>query len=311
MKFSIIVPIYKTEQYLRKCVDTLIKQTYKDIEIILVDDESPDAASQMCDEYAHFDTRIKVIHKKNSGLSDARNAGLAIATGDYVIFVDSDDYVEYDMCAKMLTYTAQEPDIIIGDAIVEGGKSHLSHIENVSDLFTGEEYLKKAYAAGKAPMAAWLNIYKRDFLSNNNLQFKYGILHEDEEFTPRAFLAAQSVVCTGVLFYHYIIREGSITTKKDKRKNATDLYNTCTELEKVYLKLADIELRKYLLNSLADKFLGMFQVAKLFQYGDEYIKKEFVVRNAKLSRTRKKAKLYALSPRLYYYTNKIAKLISG
>ena len=104
MLFSIIVPIYKVEPYIERCVKSLCGQTYGDVEIILVDDESPDNCPHLCDEYAASDARIKVVHKKNGGLSDARNAGLKIATGDYVIFVDSDDYIEENTCEKLLPF---------------------------------------------------------------------------------------------------------------------------------------------------------------------------------------------------------------
>ena len=100
-KVSIIVPIYNVEKYLHRCVDSIINQSHKDLEIILVDDESPDKCPEMCDEYAKQDSRVKVIHKKNGGLGYARNSGLEIATGEYVAFIDSDDYVEPDMVEKL------------------------------------------------------------------------------------------------------------------------------------------------------------------------------------------------------------------
>ena len=96
MKFSIIVPVYNVEKYLNQCVDSIMNQTYKDIEIILVDDGSPDNCPKMCDEYKEKDSRIKVIHKPNGGLSDARNEGLKVVSGDYIAFIDSDDWIELD-----------------------------------------------------------------------------------------------------------------------------------------------------------------------------------------------------------------------
>ena len=94
---SVIVPIYNVEKYLARCVDSIVNQTYKNLEIILVDDGSPDRCPQMCDDYAEKDSRIKVVHKKNGGLSDARNAGMAVATGEYISFIDSDDWIETSM----------------------------------------------------------------------------------------------------------------------------------------------------------------------------------------------------------------------
>ena len=302
MKFSIIVPIYNVEKYLDRCVDSLLKQTYQDIEIILVDDESPDGCPQKCDEYKKSDSRVRVIHKVNGGLSDARNAGLEIARGEYIIFVDADDYIDIDTCERLCNYANKNVDIIIANAFVEGGVVDLTHIVT-KDILTGQEYLLDAYKNYKAPMAAWLNIYKRLFLKENNLFFKKGILHEDEEFTPRAFLKANQVLVSGENFYHYIIRNDSITTKKDKRKNANDLYDTCCELEEIYRNLPDERLKKYLLNSLADKYLSMFQGGKLFIYGKEYIHKDLVWRNAKLRKTKLKSILYFFSPKLYYNIN--------
>lgn len=306
MKFSIIVPIYNVEKYIDKCVNSLLDQTYKNIEIILVDDGSPDGCPEKCDKYALQDNRVITIHKTNGGLSDARNAGLRIAKGDYIIFVDSDDYVELDTCEKLVPFTERMPQIIVADAIVEGGSQCLTHIRT-DEMMNGEQYLLEAYRVKKAPMAAWLNIYNRKYLLENDLWFKKGILHEDEQFTPRAFLKAEKVVVSNQLFYHYIIRENSITTKKDKRKNADDLYSTCCELEQIYKQINNQELKKYLLNSLADKYLSLFQSGELYRYGSDYIHKNLIVRNAKMKRTKIKSALYFISPKLYFIVNQISK----
>ncbi len=307
--FSIIVPIYNVEKYIHKCVDSLIHQTYSNIEIILVDDGSPDSCPQICDEYAEKDNRIKVIHKKNGGLSDARNSGLNIATGDYIIFVDCDDYIDIDTCEQFAKHVDNDIDILIGDAVVEGGTCNLTHLEPSETLYNGKVYLKESILKNCSTMAAWLNVYKRKFLVDNNLCFKKGILHEDEQFTPRAFLCAESILVTGIEFYHYVIRENSITTKKDKRKNASDLYSTCCELESKYLMIEDTVLRDLLLDSLSSKCLSMFQQGKLYQYGKDYIYKAFIKRNAKTKKTKLKANLYCFSPRLYYFVNYLTKKI--
>lgn len=298
MLFSIVVPVYHVEKYLSRCVKSLIAQTYENIEIILVDDGGDDKCPEMCDHYAEADKRIKVIHKKNGGLSDARNAGLGIATGDYIIFVDSDDYIESDTCQKLLSFTIENPDIIIGDAVVEGGIDRLKHISE-SSVLDGKTYLLKALEAGRAPMAAWLNIYNRSFLIKNGLKFKYGILHEDEQFTPRAFLNANRISLSGVKFYHYIIREGSITTKKNKQRNLVDFYTTCEELSRIYVKLKDKKLRDKLLNSLASKYLTLYVTANGYEYGKAFYHKSLVYKNSKLFKTRVQSLIYCISPRLY------------
>lgn len=310
MLFSFIVPVYHVEEYLPRCVESLINQTYTDIEIILVDDGGNDRCPELCDSYAQNDKRIKVIHKNNGGLSDARNAGINSATGDYIIFVDADDYISLTACEKFYKYACSNYDIIIGETVVKGGNIDLSHIK-CGDEMTGKEYLLAAYEQGKAPMAAWLNIYRRKFLIENKFQFKYGILHEDEQFTPRVFLKSQRVICTGIEFYYYIIRDNSITTKKDKRKNAKDLYETLCELEGMYRKLDNERLKDLLLDSLSVKYMYMYHSGNLYKHGNEFTKKSFVKRNAKNKKTKIKGRLFTFSPRLYCYINSVVKSISG
>lgn len=302
--FSIVVPVYKVEKYLDKCVQSLINQTFTDIEIILVDDGSPDGCPALCDGYAKADSRIRVIHKPNGGLSDARNAGMDTARGAYILLVDSDDYVETDTCEKLYPFTQTECDIIIAEGITEGGYKHLYHGNAPQgQVCDAKSYLKIACGNNRMPMASWLYVYKRAFLEQEKLRFKKGILHEDEEFTPRVFLAAQQVVESGVVFYHYVIRGNSITTQKDLRKNDRDLYETCLALRKQYATLSDLELRWLLQDSLVVKLLNMFQQGKLYIYGKTYLHKQFIWENALRWKTKCKALLFCLSPKLYWHIN--------
>lgn len=302
MLFSIIIPVYKTQAYLERCVESVRKQTYKNIEIILVDDGSPDDCPQMCNHYSEVDSRIKVIHKAHSGLSDTRNAGLACAAGDYVLFVDSDDYIEYNTCESFISFVEKGYDILVGDAYVEGLSCGMITRLPSSHVFSGAEYYKCALKAHKvSPSVAWINVYRRAFLSDNHLFFKHGILSEDIEFVPRAFLAAQTVVCTHCRFYHYWIRTNSITTQKDKRENLSCIYATGIEHEKRFASLADAELKHLLMDAVVRSYLYVFQEGKSFKYGSEYIHRDFVLRNAYEPRTRIKASVFWLSPCLYWY----------
>lgn len=303
---SIIVPVYKVEQYLDRCVKSLLSQKQENIEIILVDDGSPDSCPLMCDEFAKKDSRVVVVHKENGGLSDARNAGIKEATGDYVMFVDSDDYIDSDAVSRMIPFMNMDVDVIVTDGITHGAETKLTHmgIEN-SKVYTGNDFVKSCVVSGHIPMAAWLYIYKRSFLEDNNLRFKKGIFHEDEEFTPRALLLATSVVNTGEAYYHYIVRNNSITTKKDKRKNAEDLYHICSSLCDIYDKLEDDELKLYLKDLMVNKYLSLFQDGRLYIYGRDYLHKDFIKSNAYKKRTKQKAFLYNISPRLYWYVNSV------
>ncbi len=305
---SVIVPIYNVEQYLDRCVRSLIEQTYTNLEIILVDDGSPDSCPEMCNGYAKEDSRIRVIHKPNGGLSDARNAGIEAASGDYIMFVDSDDYIDPDACERLASFMKDRPDIIIGDGKSNDKNRKIKHCGFYSAC-SGKEYLKRAVKANAMPVMVWLYVFNKDFLNNYGFRFKKGIAHEDEEFTPRVFLEADLVIETGVCFYNYMVRDDSITTNPDLRKNAVDLYNTCLDLEKRYEQLEDNELKKILLDSLVMKYLSLAQTGRLYRYGRAYIHKSFVFRNSFFTKTKFKAVLYCLNPSLYWHVNNITKKI--
>jgi len=212
-----------------------------------------------------------------------------------------------DALESFLPYTRRNCDILIADGVSEGAHKKLSH-GYTSEVCSGEQYLKIALEHGSMPMAAWLYVYNRKFLLQNQLQFHLGITHEDEEFTPRAFLAAQRVIETGVCFYHYMVREGSITTARDLRKNGRDLYATCLKLKERYDALPDARLRTLLQDSLVIKLLSLAQLGRLYQYGKEYVYQSFVRKNAYRRKTRLKAWLYCLSPRLYWHINNLTKM---
>lgn len=312
MLFSIVVPIFNVRNYLSRCVKSLVEQTYNDIEILLIDDGSTDGCSILCDQFVQSDSRIRVIHKMNGGLSDARNCGIREARGKYIMFVDSDDYIEIDACEKLSQHADGEFDVLVGDASIVGLRcGKMIHDEKMVGLsLSGQEYLKKSLKSNLCPMAAWLNVCKRSFLLENGLFFKYGIFHEDEQLSPYIFLLAKNVMYTGVNFYNYYIRENSITTTKDWRKNAMDLYETLVELESVYIKLDDIELKNLLLDSLAVKYLSLFYVGKLYRYKKLFIHKDFLKRVVTQRKTKMKVFLFRFSPQLYCFVNRISKILS-
>lgn len=180
-KVSIIVPVYKVERELDRCVQSLFKQTYNNLEIILVDDGSPDKCPELCENYAEMDKRVKDIHKENGGLSDARNAGLKQATGEYILYVDSDDYIDLDTCERFIKAAGnQKIDIIVGNAIMEksDGKEMMIHSATPSGItYTAKQFIMSAVKAYQWYAPAWLNMYRRDFLLDNQLYFKIGLLY--------------------------------------------------------------------------------------------------------------------------------------
>lgn len=208
---SVIVPIYKVEQYLNQCISSIVNQTYKNLEIILVDDGSPDQCPQMCDEWAERDSRIKVIHKANGGLSDARNAGLEVCSGEYLAFIDSDDWIEPDYVEKMLDAAVTEKADIVACTFVNEYELTGKTVFKPKEFFVGntEEALYMLYSGTRIAAAA-MKFYRRKIWMD--LRFPLGRLYEDALTTYRVFDLAERIVQISDGLYHYRIREGSIMT---------------------------------------------------------------------------------------------------
>lgn len=226
--FSIIVPVYNVEKYINKCVNSILEQTFTDFEIILVDDGSPDNCPAICDEYAKKDARVKVIHKKNGGLINARKSGLEIAGGEYIGFVDGDDWIEpdtYENFAKMIKKYA--PDIVLSDFYFDNGKE----LANSNQLFEQEFYDKSAlkeklypkmlfsgiyYKFGVNP-CCWSKVYKKELIEKNLPQVDGRIkMGEDAAFTYPCLLDAESAATVKKPSYHYIQNPQSMTNSYNK-----------------------------------------------------------------------------------------------
>lgn len=217
MKFSIIIPVYKVEQYLDECVRSVLCQTYPDFEVILVDDGSPDNCPAMCDGYAAEDSRVKVIHKTNGGLSDARNAGLKIATGDYVAFLDSDDYWNDRNVLK------KGAEIIDADSTVDVIFSLNLNLKN-DQLYTTrrpfdiplvnslsrEGVITYMLKNDLFSTSACTKLISRDLLVLNSIEFKKGLLSEDFDWFFQVFPYVRNIKVQNI-YYVYRQREGSIT----------------------------------------------------------------------------------------------------
>ena len=221
---SVIVPVYKVEKYLQRCIESIINQTYKNLEIILIDDGSPDNCGIICDEYAKKDNRIKVIHKENGGLSDARNAGLDIATGEYIAFIDSDDYIALNMFETLHSLMIKDnSDIALCSYmyIDENGKkieslNKQNPIKN--EILSSFEALKKI---GEHKswyfVVAWNKLYKKEIF--NNLRFPYGKINEDEFIIHKVFGKSKSISCVESMLYYYVQRSDSIMKQNYSIKN--------------------------------------------------------------------------------------------
>lgn len=208
---SVIVPVYNVEKYLDRCIGSIVDQTYQNLEIILVDDGSPDRCPGMCDEWALRDSRIKVIHKKNGGLSDARNTGIAAATGEYLAFVDSDDYVGLRMYETMIGAIERTGTGIAccGRYIVKGDNERVVHNMDREHVFTPAEAVRELLIGGYVEESACDKVYKRALFQN--LCFPVGEINEDIVIMPQLLDRSKGVVHVAVPFYYYWQESPSIT----------------------------------------------------------------------------------------------------
>lgn len=210
-KISVIVPIYMVEEFLDECVQSIVSQSYTNLEIILVDDGSPDKCPEMCDAWAKRDSRIKVIHKVNGGLSDARNVGIDVATGEYIAFVDSDDWIRPDMYEKMLNAIKLENADICACNIKSCYDDH-EECWGCNDYTVGnaEQILSMLYSDTSYPVSAWNKLYRRSCW--DKLRFPVGKICEDAFTTYLLVHNAKKIVQLPTAFYCYRIRPQSIMT---------------------------------------------------------------------------------------------------
>lgn len=213
---SIIVPVYKVEPYLRRCLDSIVNQSYANLEIIIIDDGSPDACPQICDEYANKDNRIVVVHKKNGGLSDARNAGLDICKGEYISFIDSDDYVDSNYIESLIEPTEKKSyDFIIADYLSSNEKVEPPHLSCKEGPIQSSPTIISTYCSQQYPPCAWAKLYKHSFLDNNHFRFQKGLLFEDQLWSCALACSAKNIYIIHKQIYHYTIRADSIMQSSD------------------------------------------------------------------------------------------------
>ena len=214
---SIIVPVYNVSPFIEKCVSSLLSQTYTNLEILLVDDGSPDDCPMICDVFARRDDRVKVIHQKNAGLSAARNAGIRAATGEYLAFVDGDDFVASDFIEVLLNacqehhaqmaacgfweyYSEEKKTVVCVDETMV-----LSSQEAIIDIFTMKS---------RVQVMAWNKLYARELVKDTDIRYPEGCIHEDVFTTYRYCAVAEKVVCVPTPGYYYVQRPGSIISQK-------------------------------------------------------------------------------------------------
>lgn len=259
MKFSIILPCYNVEKYIRACIDSILQQTYKDFEVILVDDGARDSTPQICDEYAEKDTRVRTIHKPNGGQADARNIGLEAAQGDYICYVDSDDFLANDNVLQLLAdKTAGNPDIVhykFQEWFESDGHIAPCRFDyriptkgrSVADIYC-DLIDKDAYYN-----SAWSKIIRRGLLMENEIRFEKGIVGEDNEWYYHVVMVAKSLALVDEPLYIYRRRQGSTTTAIT-RKNLVDQLHVLDKWEKILQTKATDSRTSVVRSSLAKQY---------------------------------------------------------
>ena len=207
---SVIVPIFKVEKYLKKCIESIINQTYSNLQIILIDDGSPDKCGKICEKYAAKDNRIQVVHKENGGLSDARNVGISIAKGEYIGFVDSDDYLEnnmYEYLFNLLNLHNADVSICNFYNVIEG-KQKVNNIDDGIKIYNKVDILKEILLDETIQSYAWNKLYKKSLF--NNIKYPVGKTYEDIGTTFYILENCNKVAVTGKPLYNYVKRKNSI-----------------------------------------------------------------------------------------------------
>lgn len=266
---SIIIPVYNVEKWLNKCIDSILVQSYKNFEIILVNDGSTDKSGDICDKYSKEDNRIKVFHNKNKGLSYSRNFGVKNSNGKYVMFVDSDDFIsDINIIDKFINILEKDKSDFIYTSYCRFNDENEEEITEILPIDinnndikgkSGIEILSMLIEKNNYHHAAYLKICNRKFLIENNLLFKEGIYHEDAEWSPKLFYYAKRISIYSEPYYMRRMRENSIITTTNEvsiRKKINDRLNIANDLIEFFKKMEESHSKKIIINDFVRMYWG-------------------------------------------------------
>ena len=315
MKLSVIIPVYNTERYIEKCLDSIANQTMKDLEIIVVNDGSKDNSEGIINHWAenNKDIDIKCFKKENGGLSSARNFGVEKASGNYISFVDSDDYLEKDLYKNLEQYMDQNIDLIKFKMATYNENNEIIEKKDgpIFEQVTGEQAFEKLCTQDKFLEVACVYLYKRDFFVKEKFKYEIGTYHEDFGLTPWVIINAKSVISTNIYGYCYLQRENSITTNKNPEKEKQKAYDVLKHYDNAIKNISDANKSKktkmlwkrYYTNSLLLKAKTLEkQERKVFI---KQIKKRKVYKNIKAENIKQLIKkvLVAINIEIYLKMN--------
>lgn len=317
---SVIVPVYNVEAFISRCVESILNQTYRNIEIILVDDGSPDGCPKICDDYAKKDGRIRVIHKKNGGLSDARNVGINAANGAYICFVDSDDYIQPTMVEHLALAVENTGAklVIVNLKVVDEKENRIFSVEQspIQDgLFSAQELLPKLYQElGWYYVVAWNKLYHRSLFEQ--IRFPVGKIHEDEYVITQILWKAQNIACVNSEEYVYISqRKGSIM-------DCRQVQSHCDWLEALYQRFIFCKKEIFLVEFAAEtravyfrELNNLFIKPELFKRATteqcKKAKKQYALMCGKTKTEQVNWLLFQINPKLEHYIVKKVRKLRG
>lgn len=279
MKYSIIIPVYNVEGYIDRCLSSILKQTYEKFEVIIVNDGSPDNSVDIINKYVKKDKRFQLFNKENGGLSDARNYGVKQATGDVIIFIDGDDYIDKDLLLKV-------NEEITTDRLVEVVRFQLRLVNDLGKTLEQPNYkvfnglpsvdAYKIMLENNYVDVAWGYAYKKDFFLKNKFEYAKGKIHEDLGLTHLILVKANKISSIDYIGYNYVQREGSIINTYNRKQNLRKVYDTLYHFDN-YVKILNSdssinkENKELLLNYITQAVIGR---ARLLQGNDfkNYVK---------------------------------------
>lgn len=294
---SIIVPVYNVEAYLAKCVDSILAQTYTNLEIILVNDGSSDGCGRICDEYAKQDKRIKVIHKQNGGLSDARNVAIDVATGEFITFIDSDDYVTDDYIMTLYSLIKKyecKVSIALYNTFVEGSKPKVVNRVYREDCQTNIKAIEEMFYQEKYDTASWAKLYHSSLFATG-IRYPKGIVYEDLATTYLLIFQSDKVAFCNRRIYNYLLRRDSIEGSSFSSKKMDSALKVC-ELMESHLDILGKVMQAYQCRMMSFFFHLLLKMPDGYEHRNMLYKRIKAIRWSVLcnSRARKKARVASL-----------------
>ena len=294
---SIIVPVYYVGTYLAKCVDSILAQTYTNLEIFLVNDGSSDCCGKLCDEYAKEDKRIKVIHKKNGGLSDARNVAIDVTTGEFITFIDSDDYVTDDYIMTLYSLIEKyecKVSIALYNTFVEGSKPKVVNRVYREDCQTNIKAIEEMFYQEKYDTASWAKLYHSSLFATG-IRYPKGIVYEDLATTYLLIFQSDKVAFCNRRIYNYLLRRDSIEGSSFSSKKMDSALKVC-ELMESHLDILGKVMQAYQCRMMSFFFHLLLKMPDGYEQRNMLYKRIKAIRWSVLcnSRARKKARVASL-----------------